>query len=207
MTMVLALPATDGAVLVSDTRKWFRDGSHVDGHPKLVRYLDGLVTGSGSAKLLDHVAVHSGRRMRAELAMLIAHTAAAGILEGEGAEWTMTYERGPGFAETEAPRIAFEVFDGFAFKPQPWIAGSVPTGLSEPFVLQASGMVKRVIQGHYSIEQIRALVTGLYADLHPSGLISSDFDFGIHRAGRQLSIERLSCAHLLADANCVVQSS
>jgi hypothetical protein len=66
MTMILALPATNGAVLVGDTRKWFADGSHADGHPKLAKFADGLVTGSGSEPLLDHVAAHSGRRIWAE---------------------------------------------------------------------------------------------------------------------------------------------
>ena len=50
MTLVLALPATDGVALVSDTRKWFRTGGYVDGHRKLVSSRDGLVTGTGSGQ-------------------------------------------------------------------------------------------------------------------------------------------------------------
>jgi hypothetical protein len=198
MTLILALPAVDGAVLVSDTRKWFADGSHVDGHAKIARYAEGLVTGSGAGRLLDRVAAHSGGRVRSELDTLIAHTAALGILRDERAVWTLTYEscaQGEGEA---APSIGLDVFDGFTFRPRPWIVSSVPTGLSEPFVLLASGIVKQVGEGRYSIEEIRELVVGLYVDLLPSGLVSSDFDFGAHRPGRRLAIERVSCAPLLS---------
>jgi hypothetical protein len=197
VTLILALPAMDGAALVSDTRKWFRDGSYIDGHPKLACCRDGLVTGSGSARLLDHVAAHSSRRLHSELMMLIAQTAAAGILDGEQAEWTMTLERGSGPSKDEPSPIVFEVFDGFALKPDWWIAGSVPTGLSEPFVRRASSLVKQVIEGSFSLDGIRALVLQLYVDLQPSGLVSCDFDFGTHRRGRRLSIERISAADLL----------
>ena len=118
MTLILALPAVDGAVLVSDTRKWFVDGSHVDGHAKIARYAEGLVTGSGSGRLLDQVAAHSGHRMRSELATLIAHTAALGILRDERAVWTMTCESCTQGEGEDAPSIGLDVFDGFSFRPR-----------------------------------------------------------------------------------------
>lgn len=35
MTLVLALPATIGFVLASDTKKWLRSGSYPDGHRRI----------------------------------------------------------------------------------------------------------------------------------------------------------------------------
>lgn len=203
--MILALPATDGAVLVSDTRKWFRDGTYVDGHRKLADCVDGLVTGTGSGRLLDHVTAHSGRRIRAELALLIAHTATLGFLAGERAEWTTTFEPPTQGDEGAPPHIRFEVFDGFSYKPEWWTAGNLPTGLGEPFLGQACSEVRRITEGRFSIKEIRSLVIDLYVRLHPSGLISDSFDFGTHRPGRLLSIERVSCAPLLARSSRVVQ--
>ena len=106
----------------------------------------------------------------------------------------MTCECHSQYDDGEERRIGFEVFDGFSFKSRSWVAGSVPTGLSDPFLLHASSIVKRVIEGRYAIEGIRAFVIGPYVDLYPSGLVNSDFDFGTHRLGRRLSVERVSCA-------------
>lgn len=92
MTLILALPATDGVALVSNTRKWLRSGSYVDGHQKLVSSRSGLLTGSGSGCLLDHVAAHASQRTYPEVVLLIAQAAASGAWQGERAEWTLTLE-------------------------------------------------------------------------------------------------------------------
>jgi hypothetical protein len=71
MTLILALPATDGVALVTDTRKWFRVGGYVDGHHKLVSSRDGLVTGAGSGQLLDDVAEQARHGVFPEVVDLI----------------------------------------------------------------------------------------------------------------------------------------
>jgi hypothetical protein len=67
---------------------------------------------------------------------------------------------------------------------------------------RASSVVKEVTDGRYSLDEIRVLVTQLYVELHPSGLVSADFDFGTHRPGRRFSIERICGESYLSSKVC-----
>jgi hypothetical protein len=191
MTLVVAFRATDGVALMSDTRKWLRSGSYVDGHQKLVRSLDGLITGAGSGQLLDHVSAHVGRRLRAEVVLLIAQTAAHGAMQGESAEWTMTFEPSRGASPDMPPEVDLDVFDGFHFRPKWWSPGSLPSGLPSHFAEQAASCVKSVLDEKRPLEEIRGVALRLYSDLYPSELVSPAFDFGTHRPGGEIVIERL----------------
>ena len=158
MTLVVAFRATDGVAPMSDTRKRLRSGSYIDGRQKLVRGLDGLITGAGSGRLLDYVAAHVRRRLRA----------------------------GP-----DGPSgIDFDVFDGFHFRPKRWVLGSLPSGVPARFVEQASSCVRSVLDEKRSLEEIRGIARRLYSRLYLSGLVSPVFDFGAHRPGGEITIER-----------------
>ncbi len=191
MTLVVAFRATDGVALMSDTRKWLRSGSYVDGHQKLVRSLDGLITGAGSGQLLDYVAAHAQRRLRPEAILLIAQTASYGAMQGESAEWTVTVEPSSKAGPNAPSGIDFDVFDGFHFRPKWWIPGSLPSGLPSHFVEQTSSCLRSVLDEKRSLEEIRGIARRLYSDLYPSGLVSPMFDFGTHRPGGEITIERL----------------
>ncbi len=159
------------------------------------------MTGSGSGKLLDYVTAHSPRRLLSEVVLLIAQTAAVGVMNGEQAEWTMTVERSAENDGGHPSSVGFRVFDGFYFKPGWWTAGSVPAGLAEPLVERAATTVRGIIEERCLLDEIRTLVIQLYVALYPSGLVGPDFDYGTHRPGRKISIERVSCADRLQQKN------
>ncbi len=187
----MALPATDGVAIVSDTRKWLHDGSYIDGHQKLVSSRDGLLTGTGSGPPLDYVATHASRRLHQEVVLLIVQVAAEGVRRGERAEWTLTVERGPTRTAAIWSHVSVDVFDGFCLKPEWWIPGSLPHGMPAPLIERASECVKAVFDERRSLSEVCSIAVELYGDLYPSGLLSPDFDVGIHRPGRRISIERL----------------
>lgn len=191
MTLILALPATDGVALVSDTRKWLRTGPYLDGHPKLVAGRDGLVTGTGSARLLDHVAGLAPHLVFAEVVALISHVSMCGVWEGEMADWTLTAEEEPSCPEAGRHRVGIAVYDGFAFKRTRWEAGSTPLGLSPEYVAHAADQLGPVFSEGLPLDDVRTVAFEVYSGLFPSGLVSQDFDFGTHRPGRRLAIERL----------------
>jgi hypothetical protein len=191
MTLVLALPATDGVALVSDTRKWFRTGGYIDGHHKLVLSRDGLVTGAGSGQLLDDVARQSGERTFAGVVALITRVARCGVWEFEIADWTLTAEHRPVCGVQGDHGVGIAVFDGFAFKRTSWEAGSVPAGLPARFVQRAHAQLRPIFAGGVTLREVRTIAFDVYTDLYCSGLLSRDFDFGTHRPGKRVSIERL----------------
>ncbi|MBN1320518.1 MAG: hypothetical protein JXA87_06730 [Thermoleophilia bacterium] len=191
MTLILALPATDGVALVSDTRKWLRNGSYIDAHHKMVSTCDGLVTGAGSGQLLDYVAKHATDRVFPEVVSLILHTARCGVERGEEAEWTLTTEGRTPRQAGRGHRIGFTVFDGYLFRTTGWVAGSLPTDLPAEFVGRAADRVRPILERGHCLEEIQAIAFAVFSDLYPSGLVSADFDFGTHRPGGRLSIDRL----------------
>jgi hypothetical protein len=194
MTLVLALPATDGVALVSDTRKWFRTGGYVDGHRKLFSSRDGLVTGTGSGQLLDDVVRRSGEQTFAGVIALITQVAKCGVWEFEIADWTLTTEHRPVCGGVQGGHgVGIVVFDGFAFKRTPWEAGSVPAGLPAQFVQRAHAQLHPIFAGGVTLREVRTIAFDVYTDLYRSGLLSREFDFGTHRPGKRVSIERL-CA-------------
>ncbi len=191
MTLILALPATDGVALVSDTRKWFRAGYYVDGHCKLVASRDGLITGTGSGQLLDYVAEHAPDREFAGIVALITRTAMCGVWDYEIADWTLTAENKTACQVQRDHGVGIAIFDGFSFKHTRWQAGSVPAGLPPEFLVQAHALVRPIFDGEVSLREIRTIAFDVYSGLYQSGLLSQDFDFGTHRPGNRIRIERL----------------
>ena len=191
MTLILALPAADGVALVSDTRKWLRTGSHVDGHQKLVKSRSGLVTGTGSGQLLDHVAAQISTSTFPAVISLITRVATCGVWDMEIADWTLTAER-QSVCEAGADHgVGIVVFDGFSFKRTRWIAGSVPAGLPSEYLDRADARLRPIFDGETRLDELRTLVFDVYSDIYLSGLTSEDYDFGTHRPGCRLSIERV----------------
>jgi len=190
MTLVLAFPATDGVALLTDTRKWLPGGRYVDGHQKLVRCWDGLLTGSGSGDLLDFVAERSSCRLGMEVLLLI-HQVAASAPAGLQAEWTLSVERAPKAGDSGAHGIAFQVFDGRHLRPNSWVPGNLPCGLFDEQVERITRSVRSFYEQPRSLDEVRSVALALYRDIHRSGLVSREFDFGTHRPGKCISIERL----------------
>lgn len=191
MTLVLALPASDGVALVSDTRKWFRTGGHTDGHHKLVSSRDGLLTGTGSGQLLDYVAAQASDRFFSGAIALISRVARCGVWDLEIADWTLTGEHEWACPAEGDHGVGIAVYDGFAFKRNSWEAGSVPAGLPPLFIQRAHTLIQPILMRKVKLCEVRSVVFDVYSDLHESGLLSRDFDFGTHRPQRRLNIERL----------------
>lgn len=190
MTLILAFPAQDGAALLADTRKWLPNGGYVDAHQKLIRCWDGLVTGCGSGDLLDFVAEHSARRLGIEVLMLIHRTTAI-AREGDYAEWTLSVERRSASDPVGKKGVGFQVFDGHRLRPDSWVPGNMPRGLSERLDERVSCAIKALLAEPLSLGEIRPLAVELYREVYCSGLVSPQFDLGTHRPGGQITIERI----------------
>jgi hypothetical protein len=190
MTLVLAFPARDGAALLTDTRKWLPNGEYLDAHQKLIRCWDGLVTGSGSGDLLDFVAERSARRLGIEVLLLIYRTTAV-AREGDYAEWTISVERRDASDPAGGRVVGFQVFDGHRLRPDSWVPGNLPRGLSQGLVKRLSATMKALFAEPLFLESIRPLAVELYSEVYRSGLVSPQFDFGTHRPGGDIIIERM----------------
>ena len=207
MTLVLALPATDGVALVSDTRKWLRSGSYIDGHRKLIASRDGFVTGTGSGQLLDRVAEEVPHRGFTGVVALIADVAGSGVWEAEIADWTLTAERQPVGDAAGENGVGIVVFDGFSFKRTRWKAGSVPAGLPPQYLARAHAQVSPVFDGKLDLDEVRTIAFDVCSDLYRSGLISQVFDLGTHRPGNRLNIERLRVPGCVLEARLLDECS
>jgi hypothetical protein len=122
---------------------------------------------------------------------LIEQVAQRGLWDGELADWILTAESRSACRATAEHGVGIAMYDGFSFKRIGWGAGIVPTGLPPDFRARAKTQVRPVFDESLALNEVLSVAFDVCSDLYPSGLVSQDFDFGTHRPGHQLSIERL----------------
>jgi hypothetical protein len=192
MTLVLSFTCTDGVAILSDTRKWLRAAQvpFVDGHAKVVRTGDGLLTGYGCGELLDEVAGLAGGRSQYDLPYLLVDTTARWMAKGERADWVMSFESPGGEPSVMAAPVSLAVVDNLQLKPA-WMPVNLPQGLEDSEAAVIRERLEALSKLPMTITQALEAGRDIYGQLHANALVSSEFDFGTHKPGHQVDVVRM----------------